>query len=101
MNLQLNYEEFRDNLVWGYPKPHYEGVHYKFKFRNNYGASVFKSIGSLGHEDDLWELAVRKYENDLDEAGTLCFDTPITDTTMGYQTEEEILELLRQIRELW
>lgn len=38
------------------------GVQALFRFPNGFGASVVQSIGSYGHEDGLWELAVLKWD---------------------------------------
>lgn len=74
------------------------GIQYIFKFDNGYGASVIKFPGSYGYHNDLWELAVTKY----DESGewNLCYDTPITDDVIGHLTEEEVRDLLKKISEL-
>ena len=99
MNLNLNHEGFEDyqvkrELAFG-------GVHYVFRFKNDYGASVIKHNGSYGHKNDLWELAVIKFDeggdnNDWD----LNYDTPITDDVIGSLTDEEVRDLLKQIMEL-
>ena len=40
------------------------GIHYLFHFPNGYGASVIKTYGSHGYEDDRWELACILYETE-------------------------------------
>ena len=95
MNLELNYEGFATYLVS--MEPNLRGIQYIFKFPNNYGASVIKHEYSCGHDLDLWELAViwwRDGEWELDSS------TDITDDIVGCQTDEEIRDLLRQIKEL-
>lgn len=67
---------------------------HRFKFKNGYGASVIKHYGSYGYEEDLFELAV------LDSNDNLCYDTPLTDNVIGYLTNDEVLELLEQIKNL-
>lgn len=67
---------------------------HRFKFKNGYGASVIKHYGSYGYEEDLFELAV------LDSNDHLCYDTPLTDNVIGYLTNDEVLELLEQIKNL-
>lgn len=81
-----------DQNPWlGDPVP---GVRYKFKFPNGYGASVIKFFGSYGWEQDQWELAV------LNEAGDICYDTPITDDVIGFLGSDEVNEYLNEIRQL-
>jgi hypothetical protein len=74
------------------------GDQYLHKFDNNYGASVVRHDFSYGGNDGLWELAVIKYEDN--GSWNLTYDTPITDDVLGYLTEEEIDEILEQIKAL-
>lgn len=70
-----------------------DGVQYKFKFENGYGASVIKRRGSYGFEKGLWELAVLNN-------GHLEYGTPITDDVLGSLTIEEVNSTLEQIKAL-
>ena len=97
MNLILNYEGFETYLVKR--RPLHDGIQYIFRFENDYGASVVKHFGSYGHEDDLWELAVIKFDAETGE-WNLTYDTEITDDVIGCQTDEEIRDLLKRIKEL-
>lgn len=97
MNLNLNYEGFETNLIS--EEPSFGGVQYRFKFDNGYGASVIKHKYSYGSEDDLWELAVLD-SFDVGPKGMLTYDTPITEDVEGYLTDEEVRNLLAQIKEL-
>ena len=96
MNLKLNYEGFENNLVGTTER--YGGIQYRFKFKNNFGASVIKHTGSYGHERDLWELAVIRYYRDNE--WYITYDTDITYDVIGYINDEEVRELLRRISEL-
>lgn len=97
MNLTLNCGDFKPYLeVKG--EALYDGVQYLFRFENDYGASVIKHSGSYGHEADLWELAVVKFNDDGD--WDLCYSTQITDDVIGHLTDDEVVDLLRRIREL-
>ena len=74
------------------------GVGLTVEFNNGYGASIVCHDGSYGGpfqigESNLYELAV--LHND-----ELCYDTPITDDVLGWQTIEEINEILKKIKEL-
>lgn len=69
------------------------GPMWKFTFRNGYTASVVKHCGSYGSEQDLWEIAVMR-------DGELCYDTPITNDVLGYQSESDVMDICKQIAEL-
>lgn len=71
-----------------------DSFNHRFKFKNGYGASVIKHYGSYGYEEDLFELAV------LDSNDHLCYNTSLTDDVIGYLTNDEVLELLEQIKNL-
>ena len=74
---------------------------HRFRFENNYGASVIKHYGSYGFEEDLFELAVIKYNSkNKNSIGGLCYDTPITNDVIGFLTNDEVLELLEKIKNL-
>ena len=69
------------------------GIQARINFDNGYGASVVKSPYRYGGNQGLYELAVIKDNN-------LCYDTPITDDVLGYLTEDQVTDYLRQIQEL-
>ena len=69
------------------------GVKARIDFDNGYGVSVIRSPYSYGGNQGLYELAVIKDNN-------LCYDTPITDDVLGYLTEDQVTDYLRQIQEL-
>ena len=98
MNLSLKADKFADSLVEC--RPLLSGVQYLFRFENNYGASVVKHNGSYGHESDLWELAVIKYNSDNNEDWNIDYSTYITDDVLGYLTDEGVCETLSAIRDL-
>lgn len=72
---------------------HLDGIQYRFKFPNEYGASVMKHSISYGHEKNLWELVVLKL-------GDICYDTKITDDVIGNLTDQEVRSYLKEIYEL-
>lgn len=61
------------------------------------GASVVKSPISYGYENDLFELAILKWENDTH---IITYDTEITDNVIGDLTRYEVMGLLRRIKDL-
>ena len=74
------------------------GVGLVVDFDNGYGASIVCHDMSYGGplvegEHNLYELAV--LHND-----ELCYDTPITDDVLGWQTMEEINKTLKEIEKL-
>lgn len=71
---------------------------HRFKFENGYGASVIKHFGSYGYSEDLFELAVLKF--DKNGKFKLCYTTKITSNILGYLTNEQVLDYLEQIRKL-
>lgn len=71
-----------------------EGHQIIFKFKNGYGASVVRHSFSYGNKDGLWELAV------LDKVGSLTYETPVTGDVEGYLNDDQIIDLLQQIKNL-
>ena len=70
------------------------GIQKIYKFENGRGASVIRGPYSYGGEEGFYELAV------LDENGHLDYATPITNGVIGWLKWEEVIELLRKIKEL-
>lgn len=100
MNLLLNYEGFEQWLIAREVNDVLGGVQYIFRFENNYGASVVKHICSYGHEQDLWELAVILFDGEGDSDFNLCYDTPISEDVEGWLNDENVRNLLKEIKEL-
>lgn len=110
MNFDLNFEGFEQYLIATEIIPE-KRVQYVFIFDNGYGASVIKDHrGSYGAINDLWELAViqdARHSHDDDILGHLEYpqwylvcDTPITDDVIGYLTDKEVREIMKQIQAL-
>jgi hypothetical protein len=97
MNFVLNHKGYEENLIA--QRPVNMGVQYVFRFENGYGASVIKGPYTYGGPQDLWELAVLRFTGNGDEFD-LCYDTEITGDVLGYRENEEIRELLLQIKGL-
>lgn len=89
MITKFNKEVFKHSQLNG-------GEQYIFKFGNSYGASVIKHDFSYGSEDDLWELAVLKFEGDKCR---LDYSTEIPDDVLG-RLDEEVNEILTRIENL-
>jgi hypothetical protein len=63
-------------------------------FENGYGVSVVSHSYSYGGKDGLFEIAV------LDKDGDLTYDTPVTNDVIGYLTEEDVTDVMKQVQEL-
>ena len=96
MNLNLNIKGFEQNLIE--KKPIWDGIQHLFRFDNGYGASVVKHHGSYGSYEDLWELAVIRFDDHA--AWYLTYDTPITNDVEGFLKDKDVRNLLKQIRDL-
>jgi hypothetical protein len=74
-----------------------DGIAARHFFPNGYGVSVVQFPGSYGYEEGLYEVAIIK---GLEEDWEICYDTPITDDIIGYQSIEDIDNLLSQVQSL-
>lgn len=81
--------------------PHFNypdsGIAARHFFPNGYGVSIVKFPGSYGAELGLYELAVLK---GVKEDWGICYDTEITDDVIGYLSEDEVSEVLMQVKNL-
>ncbi len=71
---------------------------YKFKFDNGYGASVVKFEGTMGFDNDKYELAVIKFTDG--DNFHLVYDTPIASDIVGHLSNAEVLDYLERIKNL-
>ena len=74
--------------------PTIDGIQARIHFENGYGASVVKHEWSYGGKDGLYEIAVLDLDNQL------TYETSVTDDVIGYLTEDDVTEVLKQIQEL-
>lgn len=87
----MGIKKFKDLIMKKHPTfP--DGVQARMDFDNGFGVSVIKGQGSYGYPDK-WELAVMS-------DGVLCYDSGITDDVLGYLTELEVTEYMKQVQEL-
>ena len=63
------------------------------EFENGYGVSVILGEQFYSNGIDNYEVAVLKN-------GIICHKTYITDNVVGYQTENEVTEIMRKVQEL-
>ena len=90
----MNFSDLQFNPHSNY---HDNGIQAKYFFPNGYGVSVVRFKGSYGYEEGLYESAVLK---GTEENWHICYDTWITSDVLGYQSEEEVVILLQQIKDL-
>ena len=63
-------------------------------FENGYGVSVVCHTHSYGGKNGLFEIAV------LGKDGDLTYDTPVTNDVIGYLSQEEVTDIMKQVQEL-
>ena len=82
----------KENLVKEFY--HLGGICRRYRFANNYGASVINHQYSYG-----LELAVLDFKED--EEGRITYDTPITDNVIGHiESDKELNKILNRIKRL-
>ena len=74
--------------------PFMVGKKARMHFDNGYGVSVVSHSYSYGGKDGLYEVAV------LDSNDELTYDTPVTNDVIGYLTEEDVTDVMKQVQEL-
>ena len=106
-NFALECKEFDEHLVDVYQDciSNHIGAHYIFRFPNGYGASVVKTFGSFGYENDKWELAVILYEEENKQAPdeyVIVYPYPIVkhNYVLGSLNDSQVREILHKIKEL-
>ena len=67
--------------------------HAVMEFENGYGISVIFGEQFYSNGVDTYEVAIIKDNH-------VCFDTPLTDTVLAYQSEDEVTEIMRKVQEL-
>lgn len=107
MKIDLVYDDFKKYEIMWEGKEDFDNsfkffnkssFSHKFRFDNDYGASVIKHFGSYGFEEDLFELAVLDFKDN--ENGKLCYDTEITNDVEGCLTNDDVLKLLKKIKQM-
>lgn len=86
---QKNVTEFNDLVFENYDLGKYCRVY----FDNGYGASIVIGEYTYGGRNGLYEIAI------LDNEG-ITYDTPITSDVIGYLSEDEVSDYLKQIKNL-
>ncbi len=92
----LYYERELSNYTWN-------GLHYIFKFGNNYGASVIKGQYTYGGDSDLWEMALIKFKDNGNTIFAtvdydLVYEEDFETDVIGWLSDEEVDKYLSLIR---
>lgn len=83
----LEFEQLND-------EPYMVGKKSRMHFDNGFGVSVVSHTHSYGGRDGLYEVAV------LDKDGLLTYETPVTSDVIGYLSEEDVTDVMKQVQEL-
>ena len=83
----LEFEQLND-------APYMVGKKSRMHFDNGFGVSVVSHTHSYGGRDGLYEVAV------LDKDGVLTYETPVTSDVIGYLSEEDVTDVMKQVQEL-
>ena len=83
----LEFEQLND-------APYMVGKKSRMHFDNGFGVSVVSHTHSYGGRDGLYEVAV------LDKDCVLTYETPVTNDVIGYLTEENVTDVMKQVQEL-
>ena len=78
------------------PQSFLNGVQAILFFPNGYGISVIRNVLSRTTVN-TWEIAILK---GTESDSNLCYDTPITDDVIGYCSEEDVSNIMKQIQDL-
>ena len=79
---------------------HLGGERHIVRFPNGYGASVVRNRMSYGDDRGLYEVGVITYDRAKPSDWDLTYDTPITDNMLGWQSVEDVAEVLLRISRL-
>ena len=83
----LEFEQLND-------APYMFGKKSRMHFDNGFGVSVVSHTHSYGGRSGLYEVAV------LDKDGLLTYETPVTSDVIGYLSEEDVTDVMKQVQEL-
>ena len=72
----------------------------KYRFPNNYGASVNQNEMSYGGSAGMYEIAVLKYHSNDDEDWSIDSTTSVTDDVIGWLHPDKIDMHLLEIKSL-
>lgn len=73
--------------------PNYRYERARIIFPNNFGVSVVRGTNTYGGPEGFWEVAVIKDYR-------INYDTPVTNDVIGWCTEEDVTNIMKQVQEL-
>lgn len=82
------------------------GSQHLFQFPNGYGASVVQHQGSYGCQDDLFEVALIKWDQDWTDKWEIVYDASVVtsrgnfEDVLGYLTQGDVVDVLKKIKEV-
>lgn len=79
------------------PHPLNIGTIARMFFDNGFGVSVISGHLFYCSEEAPYEVAILK---DIEENYELCCDTDLTDDVLGYNTEDDVTEIMKKVQEL-
>ena len=69
-----------------------------YRFPNGYGASVRRGEFTYGGKDNLYELAIVKFNSEGPDDFEIVYDTGISEYVIGYLGQEEVYSYLTKIK---
>lgn len=76
-------------------------INYKvLRFENDYSASIINGGSSYTGGSDEFEVAVIRFTNEDNDDYRLVYNTEITDDVLSYLSNDEVLDVLKDIKEL-
>jgi hypothetical protein len=91
---ELEFKNTRDFELFGRKYHHKQA---KVFFPNGYGVSIVQGTNTYGGEKGLYEIAVLQGNP---ESNGLCYTTPITNDVIGWLTESDVENYIKQVSEL-
>ena len=89
--MQFSDLDFQPHEDWN------DGVQAIHLFENGYGVSVIRTPFSYGGPNGLYEVAVIRGNSDNWQ---ITYDTPITGDVLGWQTPQDIDDVLNRVQSL-
>ena len=83
----LEFEQLND-------APYMVGKKSRMHFDNGFGVSVVSHTHSYGGRSGLYEVVV------LDKDGLLTYENRVTSDVIGYLTEEDVTDVMKQVQNL-
>jgi hypothetical protein len=73
------------------------GMGVLFRFDNEYGISLVCHSFSYSNKNDEFEIAVIKFNSKDNNDWDIVYDTEVTNDVLGYQSKEEVIEIIQKV----